>query len=115
MGYEGSGSGHAPNLLIAGMTTAATIVPLLVGRSLRGYMSVALPDLLAGSLLVVLGLANFWLDRRKRGRPLLAPGRGADRVASIGLKEALTLAAAFPSTTSDWVWLAASPAWITSL
>jgi len=93
-GLRGLRIGPAPNLLIAGMTTAATIVPLLLGRSLRGYMSVALPDLLAGSLLVVLGLANVWLDRRKRGRPLLAPGRGADRGASIGLKEALTLAAA---------------------
>jgi putative Mn2+ efflux pump MntP len=93
-GLRGLRIGQGPNLLIAGMTTAATILPLIVGRSLRGYMPVALPDLLAGSLLVVLGLANFWWDRRKRGRPLLIPGRSVGRVTSIGWKEGLTLAAA---------------------
>ena len=82
-GLRGLRIGPAPNLLIAGMTTAATIVPLLVGRSLRGYMSVALPDLLAGSLLVLRdrdavfgkvvkrrlrGLA-FGIDRSHRVRP----------------------------------------------
>lgn len=65
-GMGGRRIGLGANLFIAAATTAATLAPLAVGRGLRGYMSERWPDILAGLLLILLGLGNAWLDRRRK-------------------------------------------------
>jgi putative Mn2+ efflux pump MntP len=84
--------GLVRNLIIAVVTTAAALVPLAVGRGLRGYVPVAAPDVIAGLLLVGLGLFNAWLERRGSGRRTPEPRGGA--TPSIDLRETLTLAGA---------------------
>jgi putative Mn2+ efflux pump MntP len=86
--------GLVRNLLIAAATTVATLVPLSVGRSVRGYVPTAAPDLIAGLLLVGLGLANSWFERRSSGTRLAARGPSGTGLTLIGLRETLTLAGA---------------------
>jgi putative Mn2+ efflux pump MntP len=86
--------GLVRNLLIAVITTAATLVPLAIGRDLRGYVPMAAPDRIAGLLLVGLGLFNISLERRRFDRQVKTPERTASGTASIGPHETLALAAA---------------------
>jgi putative Mn2+ efflux pump MntP len=86
--------GLVPNLLIAAMTTVAALVPLSVGRSLRGYVPTAAPDVFAGLLLIGLGVLGVWLERRRSGRQIKLPAsRGSDS-RSIDLRETLALSGA---------------------
>ena len=80
------------NLLIAAVTTAATLLPLIAGRDLRHLALTPAPDILGGLLLVALGLFNVWRERRGRrvAGPAVAP---APARAAIGLRETLVLAA----------------------
>jgi putative Mn2+ efflux pump MntP len=94
-GLRGARIGVASNLLIAGLTTAATLGALAVGVSLRRLMPAALPDVAGGVLLVGLGVANIWLERRKR-RAAATGAAPVERTvpAAIGPGETLTLAGA---------------------
>src|SRR6266481_6265225 len=64
-GLRGIQIGVVNNLLIAGLTTIATLLPQAVGRSLRGLMSIQAADVIAGLLLAGLGILNIWRDRRR--------------------------------------------------
>lgn len=86
--------GLVRNLLIAAVTTAAALVPLAVGRGLRGYVPAAAPDVIAGLLLVGLGLFNAWLERRSSGRWIKAPEPWRSATEPIDLRETLALASA---------------------
>jgi putative Mn2+ efflux pump MntP len=86
--------GLVRNLLIAAATTVATLVPLSVGRGVRGYVPTAAPEFVAGLLLVGLGLLNRWFERRRSGTRIAVPGPGAARPTLIGLRETVTLAGA---------------------
>jgi putative Mn2+ efflux pump MntP len=82
------------NLLIAAVTTAAAIVPLAIGRGLRGYVPAEAPDIVAGLILGGLGLFNAWRERRSSGMRIKVPeprGRGTK---SIDLRETLAVAGA---------------------
>jgi putative Mn2+ efflux pump MntP len=94
-GLRGTRIGPASNLLIAILTTAATLAALAVGANLRQLMPSALPDLVGGVLLVGLGTANIWLERRK-ARAAANGTTPAERAvtAAIGLGETLALAGA---------------------
>jgi len=103
-GMRGTRIGMGSNLLIAGLTTAATLAALAVGVSLRQLMPPALPDFAGGLILAGLAGVNIWLDRRK-GRAAGDDGAAAvagpvagpvDTIlpAAIGLGETLTLAGA---------------------
>ncbi|HYW33688.1 MAG TPA: hypothetical protein VE872_00910, partial [Candidatus Bathyarchaeia archaeon] len=52
------------NLAIAALTTVATLLPLIAGQGLQGYLPPKLPDVAAGLLLIGLGFFNIWLERR---------------------------------------------------
>jgi putative Mn2+ efflux pump MntP len=93
-GVRGTPIRLARNLMIAVITTVATLLPMAAGRDLRGYMPPALPDFMAGSLLVSLGLFNIWIERRKLSeKPELLPARqGKEK--PTGLRETLVLAGA---------------------
>jgi putative Mn2+ efflux pump MntP len=93
-GLRGLRIGLARNLLIAAATTVATLVPLSVGRGVRGYVPPAAPDVIAGLLLVGLGLFNRWFERRRSGTRIAAPGPSEAGPTLIGLRETLTLAGA---------------------
>jgi putative Mn2+ efflux pump MntP len=82
------------NLLIAVLTTAAALLALAVGRGLRGLMPPAIPDIVSGMMLILLGLTSAWLDRRKRGRQTEVRPAAKAAGASIGLRETLALATA---------------------
>ena len=82
------------NLLIAAVTTAATLVPLAVGRGLRGYAPAEAPDIIAGALLVALGLFNTWLERRGYDRQIKALETGESETKFIDHRETLVLASA---------------------
>jgi putative Mn2+ efflux pump MntP len=86
--------GLVRNLLIAAATTVATLVPLSVGRGVRGYVPTAAPDVIAGLFLVGLGLFNMWFERRKTGTPIAALGPSRAGPTPIGLRETLILAGA---------------------
>jgi putative Mn2+ efflux pump MntP len=93
-GLRGRRIGVASNLLIAGLTTAATLAALAAGVGLRQLMPTALPDIAGGLILVGLGAANVWLERRKARA---ANGSGPieePAPAVIALGETLTLAGA---------------------
>src|SRR6266481_7963664 len=64
-GLRGTRIGVVSNLLIAALTTAATLLPQVAGRSLRGLMSTQAADVISGLLLVGLGIFNIWRDRRR--------------------------------------------------
>jgi putative Mn2+ efflux pump MntP len=85
--------GIGSNLLIAALTAAATLIALAAGRGLRNFMPSTTPDIAAGMMLMLLGLASFWLDRRKGRREAHAPIPKATEEA-IGLRETLVLASA---------------------
>jgi len=95
-GMRGTRIGMGSNLLIAGLTTAATLAALAVGVSLRQLMPPALPDFAGGLILAGLAGANIWLDRRKGREAGNGPAAPVDRVlpTAIGLGETLALAAA---------------------
>jgi putative Mn2+ efflux pump MntP len=86
--------GMGSNLLIAALTTTATLMALAAGRGLRSLMPSAIPDIAAGMMLISLGLASFWLDRRKRRRESDVPPLAKVTGESIGLRETLVLASA---------------------
>jgi putative Mn2+ efflux pump MntP len=86
--------GLARNVLIAAVTTVATLVPLSVGHGVRGYVPTVAPDVVAGALLVGLGFFNGWLERRESGTRIGAPGPSRAKPTLIGLRETLTLAGA---------------------
>ena len=86
--------GFVRNLLIAAATTVATLVPLSVGRGVRGYVPTVAPDVIAGSLLVGLGLFNSWFERRQSRTRIAEPGPSKARPTFISLRETLTLAGA---------------------
>ena len=85
--------GLARNLLIAGVTTAATLLPLIAGRDLRDLALTSAPDVIGGLLLVGLGLFNIWQDRRRPLRAVEAAAPGNARAGFIGLRETVVLAA----------------------
>jgi putative Mn2+ efflux pump MntP len=86
--------GVGSNLLIAVLTTAATLMALAAGRGLRSLMPPTAPDIAAGMMLILLGLASFWMDRRKRRREAEVPSVAKPTGESIGLRETLVLASA---------------------
>lgn len=93
-GLRGRRIGIARNLVIAGATAIATLVPLAIGAGVRGYMATKASDIVAGLILVALGLFNFWEDRRLSRSSPGALASDHDRAGFIGLRETLTLAAA---------------------
>jgi hypothetical protein len=114
-GLRGRKIGLVPNLLIATVTTAVTLLPLVVSRGLRGFMPAQLPDALAGLLLIALGLFDIWIDRRKREQISRAPlGSPAGWPRSARAKPCCSLAPSL-STISGWGWLAALPVSATAL
>ena len=64
-GLQGREIGLFRNLVIAAVTTVATVLPLIVGQGVQGYLPSRLPDIAAGLLLIGLGLANIWIERRR--------------------------------------------------
>src|ERR1039457_6027884 len=74
-GLRGAPIGLARNLVIAVVTTVATLLPLTAGRGLRGYLPPQLPDIVAGSLLIGLGFFNIWIERRKAREKPAMPSR----------------------------------------
>ena len=63
-GLQGRQIGLLRNLAIAAVTTAATLLPLIAGQGLHGYLPPKLPDVAAGLLLIGLGFFNIWIERR---------------------------------------------------
>jgi len=63
-GLQGRQIGLLRNLAIAALTTVATLLPLIAGQGLQGYLPPKLPDVAAGLLLIGLGFFNIWLERR---------------------------------------------------
>ena len=93
-GFRGVPIGLARNLVIAVVTTVATLLPLTAGRGLRGYLPPQLPDIVAGSLLIGLGFFNIWIERRKaREKPAIPSGSQA-KEKPLGLRETVVLAGA---------------------
>jgi putative Mn2+ efflux pump MntP len=93
-GLRGAPIGLARNLVIAVVTTVATLLPLTAGRGLRGYLPPQLPDIVAGSLLIGLGFFNIWIERRKaREKPAIPSGSQA-KEKPLGLRETVVLAGA---------------------
>jgi putative Mn2+ efflux pump MntP len=86
--------GLARNLFIAIVTTAATLMPMAVGRDLRGAVSVASPNVIAGLLLVCLGILNAWFDRQTLRRAAEISECAAVERTAISLPETLALACA---------------------
>jgi putative Mn2+ efflux pump MntP len=86
--------GVGSNLLIAVLTTAATLLVLSAGRGLRGLMPPAIPDIASGMMLILFGLRSVWVDRLKRGRQTQAHAPTKAAGASIGLRETLVLSSA---------------------
>jgi len=86
--------GLARNLFIAVATTVATLVPLAIGAGLQGYMPKGASDVIAGSLLIGLGLFNLRTERRGLGRRAGSPAATESPMASIDLRETLALAGA---------------------
>jgi putative Mn2+ efflux pump MntP len=85
--------GWMPNLLIAVITTAITLVALVFGREIRHLLPEELPNVLGGSLLVALAAWNLYRDRDGA----FDESAMADRFAaqgSVGLRESLILAGA---------------------
>jgi putative Mn2+ efflux pump MntP len=82
--------GLASNLFIAVVTTGATLVPLAIGESLRGYMPERWPDIIGGLLLIFLGFFNVWFDRQRR--PSFRVKSEPLQAAPISLGETLVLA-----------------------
>lgn len=91
-GLRGMRIGLGRNLLIAGVTTVATVLPLDVGQRLRGFLPAEVPNVVAGLLLIGLGISNFWIERRRSERQWdMHEGRPA-RETSISFRETLALA-----------------------
>jgi len=86
--------GLVRNLAIAAMTTAATVLPQIAGRSLHGYLPAKLPDIAAGLLLMGLGLSNIWIERRKPEGQMNLPSRAQAPARRPDFLETLTLAGA---------------------
>ena len=86
--------GLVRNLLIAAVTTAVTLLPLAVGRGLRGYVPAVSPDTIAGLLLVGLGFVNAGLERRSSRKEIKAPEFQGSGIEPIGMRETLVLASA---------------------
>jgi len=86
--------GLARNLLIAGVTTIATLLPMAAGEGLRGYVPGAATDLGSGLLLIGLGLGNMWLERRGTGGEIERVEHLRARAGYIGLHETLAIATA---------------------
>jgi len=63
-GLQGRQIGLLRNLAIAAVTTAATLLPLIAGQGLHGYLPPKLPDVAAGFLMIGLGFFNIWIERR---------------------------------------------------
>jgi len=86
--------GLARNLLIAGVTTTATLVPLAAGQGLRGYVPESVTEIGSGLLLIGLGLSNMWLERSGTRGEIERVERLQARAGYIGLHETLALAGA---------------------
>ena len=86
--------GLSRNLVITAVTTVAALVPLAVGRSLRGHAPTSTPDLFAGLLLVGLGLSNAWRERSSSNSQNHATDPRGAGFKSITLRETLVLAGA---------------------
>jgi putative Mn2+ efflux pump MntP len=82
------------NLVIAGITTAATLIPMGIGRDLRDYVPLGSPDVVAGLLLVGLGLLNMWFELRTYRRQVVAAERTARTAPYISFNETLALSGA---------------------
>jgi putative Mn2+ efflux pump MntP len=93
-GLRGVPIGLARNLVIAVVTTVATLLPLMAGRGLRGYLPPEVPNILAGSLLVGLGIFNIWIERRKSGEKAAFPPGSQAKKKALGLRETVVLAGA---------------------
>jgi putative Mn2+ efflux pump MntP len=93
-GLRGIPIGLVRNLVIAVVTTVATLLPLTAGRGLRGYMPPEVPNIVAGSLLVGLGCFNIWIERRKAGEEPQVPVGRQTMEKRLGFRETLVLAGA---------------------
>jgi putative Mn2+ efflux pump MntP len=93
-GVRGIRIGLARNIMIAVVTTVATLLPLTAGRGLRGYMPPEVPDIVAGSLLIALGFFNIWIERRKAGEEPEVPVGRRTKEKSLSFPETLVLAGA---------------------
>jgi putative Mn2+ efflux pump MntP len=93
-GMRGMPIGLTRNVAIALLTTLATLVPLAIGREIRGSIPEALPDALSGFLLIGLGLLNIWIDRRRPFQALANPARRQGRARRLSPWETLVLAGA---------------------
>jgi putative Mn2+ efflux pump MntP len=93
-GVRGVRIGLARNIMIAVVTTVATLLPLTAGRGLRGYMPPEVPDIVAGSLLIALGFFNIWIESHKAGEEPQVPVGRRTKEKSLSFRETLVLAGA---------------------
>ena len=93
-GLRGMQIGLGRNLLIAGVTAAATLFALTIGRDLRGYLPPEVPDIVSGLLLVGLGLSGLWSERRKIKRQRSGAEPSPTTPKLLDLRETLVLAGA---------------------
>ena len=84
--------GWWPNLLIAVITTAITLIAFAGGTAIRRALPPELPNFLGGGMLLMLAAWNFWADRESAGASAFdALQRFASRP-RVGILETLFLA-----------------------
>lgn len=91
---RGTPIGLRNNMVIAVLTSIATVLPLQFGGLLRGRLPPALPDVAAGLMLVGIGLAGLWLGGRSAKPNAQERPRGGDPSGRPGIGETVTLAGA---------------------
>lgn len=93
-GLQGREIGLFRNLVIAALTTVATVLPQIAGQNLQGYLPPKLPDIVAGLLLIGLGLVNIWIERRRPQGAVRLPLRKEALAKRPDFVETMTLAGA---------------------
>jgi putative Mn2+ efflux pump MntP len=86
--------GIGQNLLIAGVTTAVTLIAMMFGRQVRMLLPAGLPDLLGGGLLIGFAAWNFYAERGSGGGNHRMPMSRFIGRSDVGLQECMFLAAA---------------------
>jgi putative Mn2+ efflux pump MntP len=85
--------GIGKNLLVAGVTTAVTLIAMMFGRQVRMLLPSGLPDLLGGGLLIGFAAWNFYTETAAGGEnPRMPMSRFIGR-SDVGLRETLFLSA----------------------
>jgi putative Mn2+ efflux pump MntP len=91
-GVKGRRIGWWSNLLIAIITTGITLTALTAGMAIRRTLPPKLPDLMGGSLLLVLAAWYFWADRGSTVSAPLDSQQPLPSLSRVGILESLILA-----------------------